>query len=168
MKKCILHIGMHKTGSSSIQAYLAKHRKNLGKGMKYANLGSPNHSGAFIYMFCKRLEDFPHFANRGLSVEEVQFKIERFRANFIRELESDFDTLIFSGEEIVNLNESELNTLKKQLAQFVDEVEIVAYVRPPVSFMSSAFQQRLNESPRVHRRPVCLSQATLPDSFKLS
>lgn len=25
-----------------------------------------------------------------------------------------------------------------------------------------------NESPRVHRRPVCLSQATLPDSFKLS
>jgi len=24
------------------------------------------------------------------------------------------------------------------------------------------------ESPRVHRRPVCLSQATLPDSFKLS
>ncbi len=26
----------------------------------------------------------------------------------------------------------------------------------------------LFESPRVHRRPVCLSQATLPDSFKLS
>ena len=25
-----------------------------------------------------------------------------------------------------------------------------------------------DESPRVHRRPVCLSQATLPDSFKLS
>ncbi|WP_278405171.1 hypothetical protein [Pseudoalteromonas ruthenica] len=25
-----------------------------------------------------------------------------------------------------------------------------------------------NEAPRVHRRPVCLSQATLPDSFKLS
>ena len=25
-----------------------------------------------------------------------------------------------------------------------------------------------SESPRVHRRPVCLSQATLPDSFKLS
>ena len=24
------------------------------------------------------------------------------------------------------------------------------------------------ESPRVHRRPVCLSQATLPDLFKLS
>ena len=27
---------------------------------------------------------------------------------------------------------------------------------------------RMTESPRVHRRPVCLSQATLPDSFKLS
>lgn len=26
----------------------------------------------------------------------------------------------------------------------------------------------ITESPRVHRRPVCLSQATLPDSFKLS
>ena len=29
-------------------------------------------------------------------------------------------------------------------------------------------QMWFNESPRVHRRPVCLSQATLPDSFKLS
>ena len=28
--------------------------------------------------------------------------------------------------------------------------------------------KRRIESPRVHRRPVCLSQATLPDSFKLS
>lgn len=29
-------------------------------------------------------------------------------------------------------------------------------------------QIKKDESPRVHRRPVCLSQATLPDSFKLS
>ena len=35
-------------------------------------------------------------------------------------------------------------------------------------FGGIAFAKALNESPRVHRRPVCLSQATLPDSFKLS
>jgi hypothetical protein len=29
-------------------------------------------------------------------------------------------------------------------------------------------REAMYESPRVHRRPVCLSQATLPDSFKLS
>ncbi len=32
----------------------------------------------------------------------------------------------------------------------------------------NALKQECIESPRVHRRPVCLSQATLPDSFKLS
>ncbi len=34
---------------------------------------------------------------------------------------------------------------------------------------NNTLNQNMNsESPRVHRRPVCLSQATLPDSFKLS
>ncbi|MEH6732512.1 MAG: hypothetical protein V7726_18330 [Pseudoalteromonas distincta] len=36
-------------------------------------------------------------------------------------------------------------------------------VKLTASYIKAAF-----ESPRVHRRPVCLSQATLPDSFKLS
>ncbi|KGK02835.1 hypothetical protein ND6B_0450 [Pseudoalteromonas sp. ND6B] len=46
-----------------------------------------------------------------------------------------------------------------------------------VTSISSAYSEQAQahaiwfaerESPRVHRRPVCLSQATLPDSFKLS
>ncbi len=38
-----------------------------------------------------------------------------------------------------------------------------SYVRPIMWILLTLY-----ESPRVHRRPVCLSQATLPDSFKLS
>jgi hypothetical protein len=41
---------------------------------------------------------------------------------------------------------------------------ISGVITVPFSVISAYFL----ESPRVHRRPVCLSQATLPDSFKLS
>ena len=51
-----------------------------------------------------------------------------------------------------------------------------AHVTPKILYKKGQKKQNvnnrlinaLNESPRVHRRPVCLSQATLPDSFKLS
>ena len=42
--------------------------------------------------------------------------------------------------------------------------------KKPTSYLTYKWNGSLEkcESPRVHRRPVCLSQATLPDSFKLS
>ncbi len=52
---------------------------------------------------------------------------------------------------------------------FGTEYELKKYYKDPNSaaarMMGGTYA---GESPRVHRRPVCLSQATLPDSFKLS
>ena len=40
-KKFVLHIGMNKTGTSAIQTFLFKNRKELAKkGINYPNIGS--------------------------------------------------------------------------------------------------------------------------------
>ncbi|MBN0987275.1 hypothetical protein [Amphritea pacifica] len=143
MRKCILHIGMHKTGSSTIQDYLQTHRTQLGEGVVYADLGPANHSGAFQYAFL----DNPHgqgmIARKNFSKEKVDKLVESFKSKIISALEADYNTLIFSGEGILNLSESNLFTLKKLISLYVDEIIVVAYVRPVISYMTSAFQQML-------------------------
>jgi hypothetical protein len=143
MKKCILHIGMNKTGSSSIQNYLTKFSNDLGEGVKYANLGSANHSGAFSYIFVDNLLDIPTYKLRELTHTLVRKKSELFRKRLEFELNSDFKTIIFSAEELAILTEKELQNLKNKLLNYVDEIKVVAYVRTPLSFMESAFQQRV-------------------------
>ncbi|MDC9496838.1 MULTISPECIES: hypothetical protein [unclassified Pseudoalteromonas] len=60
---------------------------------------------------------------------------------------------------------------KEHIAIFnVDKSAKVNNLKGPQrsGFIIPVWFSMLCESPRVHRRPVCLSQATLPDSFKLS
>jgi hypothetical protein len=55
VKKIIwLHIGMHKTGSSSIQQSLADYSDGT---LRCARLGAPNHSKAMKLLFSSRFDD---------------------------------------------------------------------------------------------------------------
>ena len=44
----VLHISMHKTGSTAIQTALARYNKD---GVRYAKLGRPNHSVSLMLAF---------------------------------------------------------------------------------------------------------------------
>ena len=57
----------------------------------------------------------------------------------------------------------EVATIKRGVTQTVNIPDSTKNIQAKIDWCSSQ-----TESPRVHRRPVCLSQATLPDSFKLS
>ena len=50
----------------------------------------------------------------------------------------------------------------------LDAEEAATFIKENYQSSLIAYECNKCESPRVHRRPVCLSQATLPDSFKLS
>lgn len=52
-------------------------------------------------------------------------------------------TLIISGEGISTISRAGIEKLRARLAPFYDTIHVVAYVRDPVSFMTSAFQQRV-------------------------
>ncbi len=144
MAKCIIHAGMHKTGSSSIQQSL----KELDDGtFLYAQIGGKgNHSVPFIRMFSATPENYRFHRKSGRRAEKIG-KMARFAQRKLRIAIADAGdrTLIVSGEGISLFSAEEVVAVRDFFAGEDCSVEAVAYVRPPGAFMSSSMQQRLNE-----------------------
>lgn len=139
-----MHVGMHKTGSTSIQASL----RQLDDGQfYYARLGNGgNHSVPFAMMFATDVERFRFYRKREFTAADVAQAAEIDRASLLASIEAAEDrTLIVSGEGICLLTAAELEEVRKFFAAASCAVEIVAYVRPPGEFMSSFMQQRLSD-----------------------
>ncbi|WP_419910007.1 hypothetical protein [Hoeflea sp.] len=137
MQETILHIGMHKTGTSSIQASL----KNFDDGtLRYAHLGHSNHSDLFMTVFSENAEDYHVHKRRGLSSDEVEKLRKSMRSDLEREFQIDRQRLVISGEDISALSKPAVKRLHAFLQDRTETVTVIAYVREPVSFVSSAFQ----------------------------
>ncbi len=142
MAKCIIHAGMHKTGSTSIQSAL----KNLDDGkFRFGRLGQAgNHSIPFAVMFARSLAPFRFSRKFDIGEENLADMASEFRQSLTEQIEAaDGRTVIFSGEGIALLSESEVAAVREVFEARSCTVEIVAYIRPPGSFMSSSMQQRL-------------------------
>ncbi|MDP2902987.1 MAG: hypothetical protein Q8N96_07730, partial [Methylovulum sp.] len=136
MKRCVIHIGMHKTGSTSIQVSFCNHLNN--PEWRYAQLGHANHS----YVLAKILrQDLPGgdaaIGLGPLSHNEILDK-------FINGLGQEGENYLLSGEWLSSaVGVSKLTELRDLLLLHVDKVTIVGYVRSPKSYMESSFQQHL-------------------------
>lgn len=138
---CIVHIGMHKTGSSSIQNMLFNLLNDT--NFHYANLGNPNQSEEVYSLFSEYPEKYHgHVARARSALDVSQYKekklkmlIDGFKATGNSTIE------IISGEDIGILNFNEILKLKEFLDTFFKTVKIIAYIRPPVSYIQSAFQE---------------------------
>lgn len=141
MPSCTLHIGMHKTGSTSIQ-YSLQHFKD--QRFTYAELGSdPNHSHA-IY------DAFTEDAERGFfDLKPTQAQVDRYKELLLKAIACNGDrNLIISGEKISAMHPAALLRLHDFLGEHFSRVRIIGYVRSPAAYIASAFQQRLkNRSP---------------------
>ena len=144
-KKCIIHIGMHKTGSSSIQETL-NHHEGI-SDFQYADFKTSNHSGKILSIFLDSSERrLDNLKRRGMSDEEIKIFIENAKKLLIKNCEDKrSETMILSGEGIVGLSLESLYKLKIFLQQYFENIDIVAYIRTPISFMQSAFQQQIKE-----------------------
>ena len=139
MKKIILHIGMHKTGTSSIQHALQGMED---ENFKYADFHHPNHSGPFYTAFSDEPAKYHSHRNLGRTLKEVN-EIKNKHLNNIENniVNCKSKTLIFSGEDLSGLSYSGVERVHDFFGKYCDNFEIVAYVRDPVSFSLSAFQQ---------------------------
>lgn len=141
----VVHVGMHKTGSSAIQNYFGKQDiKDVG----YFPWTDPNHCGLFILLFQDEDKIAEYHGFRALGPEFAQ-RIPEFRAEWYdrtTQYISNFggDKLIFSAEDIswpgfVNASRRMVEFFRS----FSDNVSGIGYVREARSFCSSAYQQYL-------------------------
>ncbi len=147
MKTIFVHIGMHKTGSTSIQASMGGYDDG---SIRYADLKdgkgivvSHNHSVPISSVFSENRYHMRFFRQRGISKKLIDTVVPEYRANLIREMQFDRDILIISGEDICTMSEVELRNMKSLMEEYCDEIKIFGYVRDPIGYASSQFQQRV-------------------------
>lgn len=152
MKELLLHVGMHKTGSTSIQKTLNGFSLN---GIKYANLGEFNHS---IPMYTAFSED-PYNYHVHLNQGRTSGEIDRLRDEVLDSLRvqiaaDDYRRLIISGEDISLFSKEAVERFVDFVTPYVDSVTVIAYVREPIGFSSSLFQQNVGGGSRGYSIPT--------------
>ena len=140
--KVIVHAGMHKTGSTSIQETFTRH--DLGH-VRYFRWRIANHIGLLALLFFEPVEEYWYFKRHGHSREELLQQREKWLESFKQDLtRPGASTCLLSAEEITHpQSPSALAPLKAFLEKYSDDIQIVAYIRSPVGFMQSLFQERV-------------------------
>lgn len=147
MKKIILHVGLGKTGTTSLQRYLARNAKQLSDhGILYPETG--------------RVDDGHHnLFPLGISVtHEILEKLSREVA------ESGKSSVLMSSENAYYSVDS-ISHLREALGL---DLNIVLYIRPQIEAIFSTYLQRqrinlpysgtLREFYRLHRRSFCFEE----------
>jgi hypothetical protein len=135
-KRVILHVGMHKTGSTSIQAAYSKH-------CLYCKFGPPNHSIAAITVFRRNPYGYHIHKRNRLTRAEIDQKRMLWRSELEGCLAQERKTVLLSGEGFCLLRKDELENFATVVRKTTSNVEVYAYVRPPLSFSTSNFQQHI-------------------------
>lgn len=151
-KTCYLHLGLHKTASSSFQQTCAQSRNLLEKAGicyprfhcrfgDYPSSDIQNHSIPIYSSFSRAPKKY--LPNIKWSVgPHIKLVNAEYRRNLVNALLTS-NTILVSGEDISLLAAEELEDLKCFIERHGFQVAPFALVRSPYSFMCSALQQRV-------------------------
>lgn len=138
MRECILHLGMNKTGSTTIQYSLRGYDSG---SFRYFPFHRPDHTELLIPGF-SRMKQASVIAER-LS-KDLDSARESARRLLTKRLDADDRNIILSSEWLSTFPlESEVQDLYDFLKPKFDRMKVIGYVRDPRSFIPSAFQQKL-------------------------
>lgn len=152
IKTVFLHIGVHKTGSTSIQESLGKLRDILiSHGYLYPSFEIDgtminNHSIPFFSIFTKSPELYHPNVSRGYdSMDKIQILHEQYKIQLIQQLENfKGENLIISGEDISVLDPDSIRDLKEYLFQVTNTevaIKITLFCRNPITYARSHIQE---------------------------
>ena len=146
--KLILHVGMPKTGTSSIQDTFFRFQH---PDFEYVDWQSVNHGSLFVLLFERneKVADFRTFKMRGPDfARRIPEMRARWRGRLLKQLrQAHGKTLLFSAEVMSAIGfEAAHRNLRSFFEDRTEEIFIIGYARPPAGFMTSAFQQRLKRS----------------------
>ena len=141
--KAYIHIGLPKTGSTSIQKSLFQGSKKLLKdGVLYPDLDNIQHLG-IVPLFLASPENFGKVRKLGLNRQEALQWASAQQAELDRQIErSRADCCILSSEFFSKLESvDEVANFKAFLDDRFEQYQIVAYVREPGSLFCSSLNQ---------------------------
>lgn len=143
----MLHIGLDKTGTTSIQNAFYSNRESLlvEEGFLYPSL-MPNLSTPLLTIF--KHNPHEHRANKmaGLPYEEVEKRQQNYLKSLEAEISScDWSTLLLSAEGLSSLRESEVAKLGEWGEQYSENWTVLVCVRHPVTWGCSVVQERLKQ-----------------------
>jgi hypothetical protein len=160
MKTLILHLGLPKTSSTSIQeTFLYNPGPLAAAGFDYVSIKWPdgprnsNHSFPMIVSFSDGWQRSPEITRRGYSADGLK---QHFMQAILRALDTD-QNLILSGEDITNIPEEGLRAFSALAADKGFEVRPIMFVRPPLEFVTSMSQTRVRHGEGHHVFKVGLS-----------
>ncbi len=153
MRKTYLHVGMPKTGSTSIQSYFTDNReKLLGDGVCYlSSLGKYNQKALVFYaqdIETKMEKDIrTHFPKLELKVgmdsESVRKEIKDRFVDEVSDLYPSVHTLVLSCESLFRLSAPEMIRLRDLIFPIGGEYKIVLYIREQVDYIISNYTMRV-------------------------
>ncbi|MDD2464758.1 MAG: glycosyltransferase family 2 protein [Desulfobulbus sp.] len=148
-KRIILHVGAHKTGTTSLQHFLYYNKGPLAEyNIIYAEFDKNkriNHSNLIYDAYLKR--EFCPENIRNTKQIEID-KNRKIIIEYLKEVEqkSKWNTLIISGENISLMSREMLSIFKNDIEKiFTIDINIEVYycVRHPIDYMRSSLQERL-------------------------
>ena len=143
----VLHAGFPKTGSSSLQEYLASHRLGLNQaGILYPKFDKFASHWALTGAFHDTPQEYHHVRKR-IATDDISHRLSVARKRLhalLAEIKDD-RVVVLSHEGFgADLSASKgVSELREMLLGFTDDVQIVAYARNPVELYPSSIQQRL-------------------------
>jgi len=148
MKKLIIHAGLHKTGSTSIQ-YICKKYSNelLAQGIYYMKFDEnewENHSIPLSLLFQNNPRVSNHSVGSMFSSDEMasiyRMKIDKYLNEEL--IKNKADTILLSGEDLSIFSIIELIKLKNYFLSIDEfEIKIIIYVCNPLMFAISGCQE---------------------------
>ncbi len=143
-RTCFIHIGMHKTGSTSIQRALHGLENS---SIRYLSLGEPNHSKTFLAAYNQKSSEKRLEGKQKLL--SILSRSKLGRDGVVEEIDADDRDVIISGEGLSrHFDRDAVGALFEDLQPRFDRFSIVAYIREPRSHIVSIAQQILRSSPK--------------------
>lgn len=149
-KICYMHLGLHKTASTSFQDTCIKNVERLkNNGITYplfkcliankTNIG--NHSIPFYSLFCTNPREY-HISKRWGICEQVEEVNSHYEEQLNAYLETS-ENLLISGEGISLLAKQELIKLVDKIRRYDFRIQATALVRAPYSMLCSGIQETI-------------------------
>jgi hypothetical protein len=144
MPRCTIHVGMPKSGSTSIQDALFYHLRPA--GFQYAGFGSPNGSYGTVALFddpSRQQQLFQQLLSRSARFEDYQRSLLKKFERAVGRASRQNTHLLLSAEAIYSFSSEAMERLRRFLGDRGFEIDVLAYLRPWRSYQQSRMQQHL-------------------------